>query len=80
MIISGEVTGDVTAKSKVELQSSAKLRGNIRTGVLKIDEGALFEGNCSMRPEEPVRRRGSASRQAEETTPTPEEQKPLELA
>ncbi len=78
VIISGEVTGDVTAKSKVELQSSARLRGNIRTGVLKIDEGALFEGSCSMRTEEPVRRGRGASRQAEEAPA--EGQKPLELA
>lgn len=78
VIVSGEVTGDVTAKSKVELQSSARVRGNIKTQVLKIDEGALFEGNCSMRPEEPVRRRGAASREAVEEPAG--EQKPLELA
>ncbi len=52
IIISGEVTGDVKAASKVELQSAGRLRGNIRTQVLKIEEGALFEGNCSMQPEE----------------------------
>ena len=78
VIISGDVMGDVTAKSKVELQSSGRLRGNIKTQVLKIDEGALFEGNCSMRPEEPARRRGGAPREAAEEPV--EEQKPLELA
>ena len=78
VVISGEVAGDVTARSKVELQSSGRLRGNIKTQVLKIDEGAQFEGNCSMRPEEPVRRRSAGPREAAE--PSAEEQKPLELA
>lgn len=77
VIISGEVTGDVTAKSKVELQSSARLRGNIKTEILKIDEGATFEGNCSMRPGEPVRRRSPLPREAEEPA---DAQNPLELA
>jgi len=78
VIISGDVTGDVTARSKVELLSSGRLRGNIKAQVLKIDEGAQFEGNCSMRPEEPVRRRSAATREAVESSV--EEQKPLELA
>ncbi len=51
-IISGEVTGDVGASTKVELQRSARLRGNIRTKTLKIEEGAIFEGNCQMKQEE----------------------------
>ena len=51
-IISGTVTGDVVATSKVELQRTARLRGNIKTQVLKIEEGALFEGNCQMKFEE----------------------------
>lgn len=50
-IISGMVTGDIVATDKVELQRSARLRGNIKTQVLKIEEGALFEGNCQMKLE-----------------------------
>lgn len=77
-IISGVVTGDVIATAKVELQRSARLRGNIRTQVLKIEEGALFEGNCQMHFEE-----ASANKPARDTQslPLPESgQEGLELA
>jgi cytoskeletal protein CcmA (bactofilin family) len=78
VIISGEVTGNVTATSKVELQRSGRLRGNIRTQALKIDEGAIFEGNCQMRAEEQAAsRRPVASRSP--ASEAEAEQKGLEL-
>lgn len=55
--ISGEVRGDLTATEKIELYPPAKVFGNIRTPILVVEEGVLFEGTCSMaavRDEVPV--------------------------
>jgi cytoskeletal protein CcmA (bactofilin family) len=45
--IQGRVEGNVTAE-EVELAASAQLRGNITTRRLIINEGAVFDGDCSM--------------------------------
>lgn len=47
-ISSGEIKGDVTARSRMELKAPGKIRGNIKTPLLIIDEGVLFEGHCQM--------------------------------
>ncbi|MBI5241778.1 MAG: polymer-forming cytoskeletal protein [Elusimicrobia bacterium] len=47
--IAGELEGDVVAARHVEILAQARLHGNIRTPNLRVEEGALFEGNCSMR-------------------------------
>ena len=46
--VAGAVEGDVTATRHIELLSKAKLRGNIRTAGLRIEDGAMFDGSCSM--------------------------------
>ena len=48
VIIYGTLTGNVTAKSCVELHAPAVLRGNIRAPQLVVDQGVLFDGNCHM--------------------------------
>lgn len=48
VIVKGKVTGDVTARTRIEMQAPAKLVGNITTPSLVIHEGVTFEGNCSM--------------------------------
>ena len=48
VIISGEVTGNIKAKNKVEIHSPGIVRGNINTPALVIEEGVVFEGTCSM--------------------------------
>jgi cytoskeletal protein CcmA (bactofilin family) len=47
-IINGIVNGDIFASSRVELGKTAQVRGNIETARLKIEEGAFFEGKCTM--------------------------------
>ncbi|HLG20452.1 MAG TPA: polymer-forming cytoskeletal protein [Bdellovibrionota bacterium] len=46
--ISGEVKGNITAKTKVEVHAPAVVRGNIHTPSLVIEEGVTFEGSCIM--------------------------------
>lgn len=47
-VIGGRVFGNITAETKIELQSGSHLEGDIKTRRLVIDEGVFFEGNCSM--------------------------------
>ena len=44
----GKITGDVTAKEKVKLQAPAVLSGGVKTPVLSIEEGVLFNGSLEM--------------------------------
>tara|TARA_Y100000996_G_scaffold389066_1_gene349169 strand:+ start:367 stop:753 length:387 start_codon:yes stop_codon:yes gene_type:complete len=46
--ISGEVNGDLDIEQKVVLGSSCKLNGNLQALIITIEEGASFDGICSM--------------------------------
>jgi|YelNatPaOPRAMG01_1025707.scaffolds.fasta_scaffold09398_8 cytoskeletal protein CcmA (bactofilin family) len=48
LILSGEVKGNITAYDRVEIKSKGRFTGNIKTVVLVIEEGAIFNGNASM--------------------------------
>ncbi len=48
IVISGSVSGNIDAKSRMELYSPGKLYGNISTPVLVVNEGVIFEGNCQV--------------------------------
>ncbi|MBN20869.1 MAG: hypothetical protein CL678_06220 [Bdellovibrionaceae bacterium] len=48
VIISGEVTGNVHAKRRVEIHHPAIFRGDIYTPSLRVDEGVIFEGSSKM--------------------------------
>ena len=47
-MIGGSVRGNVTVEDRVELESRAKLIGNLKARELVINEGAVFQGNCVM--------------------------------
>lgn len=51
-IVSGQVTGNLIARERVELRSGARITGDIVTPALVLDEGVVFEGNCRMRSDE----------------------------
>jgi cytoskeletal protein CcmA (bactofilin family) len=46
--VSGRLQGNVHAKERVELHASARCQCNLDTRVLVVEEGAMFEGGCSM--------------------------------
>lgn len=46
--ISGTVDGTVVTANKLVLRQSAYVTGDIKTKVLLIEEGARFDGACSM--------------------------------
>ncbi|MCD4817935.1 MAG: polymer-forming cytoskeletal protein [Candidatus Cloacimonetes bacterium] len=41
-LIQGEVEGDLDISGKVELESSAKIEGNIQAKILKVHTGVVF--------------------------------------
>lgn len=46
--ISGRFDGVINAKEKVELYKPAYVTGTINTPIFKVEEGVVFNGNCSM--------------------------------
>lgn len=46
--VNGAINGDITATEKIHLGRTARVVGNIATPKLVIEEGAVFEGGCSM--------------------------------
>jgi len=48
LIVYGDVTGDVNAVDKVDMMTGAKVRGDITAAKLRLADGVLFEGQCSM--------------------------------
>ena len=46
--INGAVNGDIIATEKIQLGRTARVLGNISTPKLVIEDGAVFEGGCSM--------------------------------
>jgi cytoskeletal protein CcmA (bactofilin family) len=46
--ISGTVIGKITADQKIEIHRSGKVYSDVDTPALVIEEGAIFQGNCTM--------------------------------
>ena len=57
-VIAGEVQGNITARSRIELQPAARVTGTLSSPALVVQQGALFDGHCQMqhreRPARPV--------------------------
>ncbi|HHL71102.1 MAG TPA: polymer-forming cytoskeletal protein [Bacteroidetes bacterium] len=47
-IIGGKVKGKIHASGKIVLEAKSYFYGELKTAKLVIDEGAMFEGVCSM--------------------------------
>ena len=47
-IIAGSVDGSVTAESRIELQASCRVQGDIRSRRVKLDEGGQVDGQLHM--------------------------------
>ena len=60
--INGTVNGDIVATGRIEFGRSARVRGNIQTPALVIEEGAIFEGTCRMQTTQPKPEAAKTSR------------------
>lgn len=47
-IVAGRVNGSVTAESRVELQTTCRIEGDIRSRKIKLDEGGQVDGQLHM--------------------------------
>ena len=48
VVVCGKVKGEITASQRIEIRPTAKVSGNISAPKLVVQEGAVFEGSCSM--------------------------------
>ena len=46
--VNGTLKGTVRAKERVELHARARVEAELTTPVLKVEEGARFDGSCRM--------------------------------
>ncbi len=48
-VLAGNVSGNIIASEKVELQAKAEITGDLKTRSLVIEQGAIFCGSCNMK-------------------------------
>jgi cytoskeletal protein CcmA (bactofilin family) len=48
VVVQGRVSGDITARKRIELKAPATVIGNVSTPSLVVHEGVVFEGHCAM--------------------------------
>ena len=53
-VIAGEVEGSVTIAEKLELRSTARIRGSLRARSIAVAKGAIIEGDMSVTSGSPV--------------------------
>lgn len=63
-VIAGRVIGNVSAPDKVELQAKSLLQGDLKTKGLVIEQGAVFQGSCTMREGDSASKKESVSADA----------------
>jgi cytoskeletal protein CcmA (bactofilin family) len=56
VVVAGQIDGVVRATGRVELRPTARMQGELHTGILVIQEGAAFEGRVSMTDSAPASR------------------------
>lgn len=47
-IIAGEIQGNIKVTGNLILQGTAKIKGDISCTILRVEDGAVFSGKCSM--------------------------------
>lgn len=48
VVSGGHVTGNIHAKTLIELEKNARVIGNLAAPALKIEKGVIFVGSCKM--------------------------------
>jgi cytoskeletal protein CcmA (bactofilin family) len=50
VVVYGIVRGEIHARDRLELHSTARVQGLLKSPRMRVDEGAIFEGECRMAP------------------------------
>jgi cytoskeletal protein CcmA (bactofilin family) len=77
-VISGRVTGTLVAESRLELQATCQIDGDVRTRRMQLEEGALLNGTVHM--SESKRATGAKAPAAGADGGSPRERQPAESA
>ncbi len=73
-VVNGVVNGDIIATEKLEFGRSARVVGNVQTPRLVIEDGAIFEGGCTMlKAKEAAEKRNAAIKSGYPTIEPPAE-------
>lgn len=64
--VNGTVNGDISATERIQLGRTARVVGNIATPKLIIEDGAIFEGGCTM-----LKAREASEKEAASSSSTP---------
>lgn len=75
VVVRGKITGNITAKDKIEIKTKTELFGDIRAAKLAVEEGVTFVGKTEVNPNK-VAPTASASRPGE-APKFPEPAKPI---
>jgi cytoskeletal protein CcmA (bactofilin family) len=46
--VNGRLTGKVRARERIELHAGARVSAELISPIIRIEEGALFDGSCKM--------------------------------
>lgn len=67
VVIDGRLTGDLTARNRVELREHARIDGNIRYGAIRMELGAQVNGKLEsdVKPSQPAAPKPAQSSQPE---------------
>lgn len=79
-IIGGKVKGKLNASGKVVLEAQSKFNGELKTAKLVIDDGAIFEGSCSMSDEKVKENNKELPKTIPEITESERETKEMKIA
>ncbi len=50
VVVRGKITGNITAKEKIEIKTKAEVFGDIRAAKLVVEEGVTFVGKSEVNP------------------------------
>ena len=76
VVVRGKITGNITAKDKIDIKAKTELFGDIRAAKLSVEEGVTFVGKTEVNPNK-VTPTAAPSRPAEPPK-SPEPAKPPE--
>lgn len=77
VVVRGKITGNITAKEKIELKTKTELFGDIRAAKLVVEEGVTFVGKTEVNPNKVAPTAAPARPGAGEAPKTPEPAKPI---
>ncbi len=50
VVVRGKITGNISAKDKIEIKAKAEVFGDVRATKLAIEEGVIFVGKTEVNP------------------------------